>query len=276
MEAIKQYQVRGVPGRISRIKIDNRTIDYWAPATPTQHLLVAHDGQNVFDRNTSTHRGKTWEMAQSAIRVSHSLGITPPAIIAIWNSSTEKNPWGRALELSPQQIFQSGINAAADVSVPFEIEELNGDQYFVDIVQRYIPEISSQLKIAITPEKSAIIGSSMGALASLYGIGLYPNTFHTCLALSPHWTVSDETFVDALVERLPNPGTHKIWMSFGTKGIDRFYGPLQRYADEAMHRKGYAVGRDFATTVYPRTGHNEKSWARYLDDPMKFWLTTLL
>jgi len=32
--------------------------------------------------------------------------------------------------------------------------------------------------------------------------------------------------------------------------------------------------RDFETRVYKNSGHNERSWARYLDQPMKFWLET--
>ena len=83
MELIKRYQVRGVPGEVSRVNFAGRTVDYWIPRGTTQHLLIAHDGQNVFDGKTSTHRRSTWEMAQSAIRVSEQLGITPPAIIAV-------------------------------------------------------------------------------------------------------------------------------------------------------------------------------------------------
>ena len=83
MKAIKQFQVRGIPGEVSRISIGDRIVDYWAPKTPTDTLLIAHDGQNVFDGNTSTHRRKTWEMGQSVNRVSAELGLTPPAVIAI-------------------------------------------------------------------------------------------------------------------------------------------------------------------------------------------------
>lgn len=96
MELIKRYQVRGVSGEVSRVQIEGRTVDYWIPKSASQHLLIAHDGQNVFDGKTSTHRRSTWEMAQSASRVSEHLGITPPAIIAIFHSGSKKDPHGRA------------------------------------------------------------------------------------------------------------------------------------------------------------------------------------
>ena len=93
MKAIKQFQVRGIPGQVSRISIGDRIIDYWAPKTPTDSLLLAHDGQNVFDGKTSTHRRKTWEIGQSVNRVSAELGNTPPAVIAIWNGNTKADPY---------------------------------------------------------------------------------------------------------------------------------------------------------------------------------------
>ena len=75
MELIKRYQIRGVSGEVSRVQMHGRIVDYWIPKTTTGHLLIAHDGQNVFDGKTSTHRRSTWEMAQSAIRVSEQLEI---------------------------------------------------------------------------------------------------------------------------------------------------------------------------------------------------------
>lgn len=101
MELVKRYQIRGVPGEVSRFDFDGRTVELWAPQEPSSHLLIAHDGQNVFDGKTATHRGKTWEMAQHAFKVSHEFGITPPVIIAVWHGSTKADPMGRAKDLSP-------------------------------------------------------------------------------------------------------------------------------------------------------------------------------
>jgi hypothetical protein len=101
MELVKRYQIRGVPGEVSRFDFDGRTVELWAPQEPSSHLLIAHDGQNVFDGKTSTFRGKTWEMAQHGFKVSHEFGITPPVIIAVWHGSTKADPMGRAKDLSP-------------------------------------------------------------------------------------------------------------------------------------------------------------------------------
>ena len=49
MQEIKRFQVRGVPGEVTRLKFGARTVDYWKPHKGSDKLLIAHDGQNVFD-----------------------------------------------------------------------------------------------------------------------------------------------------------------------------------------------------------------------------------
>ena len=83
MHEIKRYQIRGVPGEVVRTRFGDRTVDYWTPRGGSEHLLIAHDGQNIFDGTTSTHRGQTWKLAQSAIQVAHEAGVKPPTIIAV-------------------------------------------------------------------------------------------------------------------------------------------------------------------------------------------------
>ena len=127
--------------------------------------------------------------------------------------------------------------------------------------------------LVVTNSFDLIIGSSMGGLATLYALSLHPEKFTTALSLSPHWILSDEKFVEKMIAAIPDPGSHKVWMSIGTKGLDSDYLPLHRLADQAIIKKGYNRS-DFVSKVYKRSGHNERSWARYLDEPMSFWLTS--
>jgi predicted alpha/beta superfamily hydrolase len=113
----------------------------------------------------------------------------------------------------------------------------------------------------------------MGGLASLYALSKRPDFFSTALALSPHWLAGEEPLVDAIISALPPPGAHKIWMSHGTGGHDAEYGPFQKRADQKMRAAGWQDEKDFITRIYNRTGHNEKSWAKYLSDPLLFWLS---
>ena len=275
MKAIKQFQVRGIPGEVVRISIGDRIIDYWAPKGPTDTLLIAHDGQNIFDGKTSTHRRRTWEVGQSVNRISAEIGSTPPAVIAIWNGNSKANPWARVKELAPEKVLRGGVKVIISDVIPVTVDELYGDQYLDEIFSTIVPAIADNLEIERTPEKTAMIGSSMGGLSTLYAADQHRDMFHTALALSTHWILGGDPLVDALIGNLPDPRKHKIYMSHGTKGHDAHYGPHQKRADQLMLGKGYREGSDFLTKVHVRTGHNEKSWASYIDEPISFWLENL-
>lgn len=277
MEKIKRFQIRGVPGEVERVAFGDRIVDYWSPANPT-HVLIAHDGQNVFDKNTATRR-QTWQMAQSAHRVFTRNGFQPPLIIAVFHSGHRNNYWGRAKDLTPPQPFKEGVEpiVAARGLFPknreeLSVDDLHGDEYLAHITDVITPEISQKF-LERQPKNTAIIGSSMGGLASLYALGRRPDFFSTGLALSPHWIIGEKPLAEWLINALPEPGAHQVWMSRGTKGLDAHYGPTQDYANELMKNRHYRIGKDFLSHIFPRTGHNERSWASYLDQVMEFWLT---
>jgi enterochelin esterase-like enzyme len=110
----------------------------------------------------------------------------------------------------------------------------------------------------------------MGGLATLYAAITHPEKFTTALALSTHWIISDQEFARKMIEALPI--THKVWMSRGNKGLDAEYPPLQDFVDQLMVARGF--GNRYMTKAYNRSGHNERSWAKYLHEPLRFWLNT--
>jgi enterochelin esterase-like enzyme len=265
MQEIKRFQIRGVPGEVVRTLFGDRIVDYWRPRGGSEHLLIAHDGQNVFDGTTSTHRRQTWKMAQAAIDVANEQGVKPPTIIAIWHSSTKENPWGRAKDLAPENFFTKDTYIDPRWAINDPTVVLNSNSYLNQIFTEFVPSIYG----AHSPEKTAVIGSSMGGLATLYAAIQHPDKFATALALSPHWIISDENFARSMVEALPL--THKIWMSRGDKGLDKEYPPLQNFVDSLMRKRGFTT--NFESKVYKRSGHNERSWAKYLHEPLRFWLS---
>ena len=97
------------------------------------------------------------------------------------------------------------------------------------------------------------------------------NRFATAMALSPHWPFGANPLVEKTIQSLPKPGLFKVWMSRGTKGLDAEYAPFQLFADRLMFEQGYQH-HNFVSKVYKRSGHNERSWAKYLDQPLRFWL----
>ncbi len=267
MQEIKRYQVRGLTGYVNRIAINGRIVDYWGPKEGSDRLLIAHDGQNIFDRRTATFI-YTWKLAQTAIRVAKESGKNPPLIIGVFHSSNKTDPQGRAKDLCPEDPFRAGMNSLAEPS--FAKDELRGNQYLSQIFEEIVPTISLRAKVEVSPEKSAMIGSSMGGLATLYAMVKHNQHFQTALALSPHWVLAGDPLVDWLTSRLPNRQENKVWMSRGTKGLDASYKTHQERADELMRKANWESR--FKTKVFHRTTHNERSWASYLDEPLRFWL----
>jgi predicted alpha/beta superfamily hydrolase len=268
MEQIKRFQVRGLPGWVNRVGFTGRIVDYWAPAGGSDHVLIAHDGQNIFDRRTATFI-YTWKLAQTAVRVARATGNKPPLVIGIFHSSSKEDPHGRAKDLAPEDPFREGMKTLNPPS--FAASELRGNSYLREIFEVITPEIAVRTKTNFEAEKTAMIGSSMGGLATLYALSKFNDRFHTALSLSPHWVLAGEPLVNYLVKNLPNRAEYRVWMSRGTKGLDASYLPYQNRADEMM--RDLSWGTRYRSKIYHRTTHNERSWASYVDEPLKFWLT---
>lgn len=267
MQPISHFQVRGVPGSVNTTNFQGRRVDFWSPRNPT-HLLIAHDGQNVFDPRSATRR-RTWKMAQTSIKVFEEHGLTPPAIIGVFHSSNKFDPHGRFKDLTPENPFRSNVPAPKDA--PFPISELRGNQYQELIADVIVPTITKEIQIEIPFENRAMVGSSMGGLATLNALTLRKELFKTALAFSPHWVIGGSLLVDEIFSNLPKPGQHKIWMSRGDKKLDASYKNDQDYADQLMLNAGW--GKSFKSTVYKGAGHNEGAWAKQLADALKFWLS---
>ena len=270
MERIKRFQVRGLSGAVERISFDGRTVDYWAPAGGSEHVLLAHDGQNIFDRRTATFV-YTWRLAQTAVRVATENGKKAPLVIGIFHSSTKDEPFGRAKDLCPEDAFHDGVKPLVTPTIP--IDALRGNTYLSQIFDEILPSISALTTTDYSRERTAMIGSSMGGLATLYAATKYSHKFTTALALSTHWPLAGDSLVEWLLPRISPENNFKVWMSRGTKGLDSTYPPFQNRADRLMVDLGWDSS-NFQSKVFHRTTHNERSWASYVDEPLRFWLNT--
>ena len=266
MQEISHFQIRGVSGQVHRVNISGRTVDYWSPKNPT-HLLIAHDGQNVFDPRTSTKRF-TWRMAQNATNVFREFGYTAPAIIGVFHSSNKEDPYGRHKDLTPQKPFLNGVKPLIQSTI--NLDDLRGDEYQRLIAQEIVPAIQKELDISIPFENRAMIGSSMGGLATLSALSLRPDLFRTALAFSTHWVIGGKPLVESLLHALPKPGDHKVWMSRGDRKLDSTYKEDQEHADAIMHQLGWR--NNYKSVLYKKAAHNERAWSKQVDDAFRFWL----
>ncbi|MFM8628117.1 MAG: alpha/beta hydrolase [Candidatus Nanopelagicus sp.] len=274
VEISKQFQLRGVPGLVNTTYFGQRRVDFWAPDEPTEHMLIAHDGQNIFDRKSATFRS-TWRLAQSAYRLFTDKNLPAPLIIAVFHSGSKSDPNGRGKELTPQASFEAGVKAAQENISPqnrLDVAQLRGDDYQREIAETIIPEVTALVGHQVVPNKTAMIGASMGGLATLYGLIKYPNLYSTGLALSPHWILGNQPLVVDLINRLPKNQGHKIWMSRGTSGLDAKYESCQIVADQLMLETGWQLNKNFKSEIFDRASHNERAWAKQVPEVLEFWV----
>lgn len=266
---LRTFEIRGVKSPVQRARIGSRTVDYWAPKG-SQHLIVTHDGQNIFDRRTST-RGFTWRLAQQASEVFAEFSLKPPTIIAVFHSNGDPEPHGRSLDLTPERFFRDGMPVLSKIPDGVTLDQLRGDWYLDEIFSSILPAVLGRIDAEFPFERRAMLGASMGGLATLYEMGRNPGRYSTALAYSPHWVLGGDALVEAIVDQLPAPGSHRVWMSRGTRKLDREYEPHQDLADRLMAQRGWSK-RNFQSRVYRGAGHNERAWAKQVEDGMRFWL----
>ncbi len=151
------------------------------------------------------------------------------------------------------------------------------------------PRIDRQFRVKSDRANTAIMGSSMGALISLYAIDEYPQVFGGAGMVSTHWplflpadggkAITDEEYevVSSAFERylapaLPNPKTHRLYFDHGSETLDAIYARYQKRIDAIVAKRGYRQGVNWISRNFPGQAHNEKSWASRVEIPLRFLL----
>ena len=275
MRALKLQRNHLAGGRLETHTIHKHRVDVWVPGdlNPETPVLVMHDGKNLFMPEFSTF-GATWGLLDAlrpdARGYRRIRGDRTPMIIGVWqiDDSTRIN------ELGPQSLVDKNpeiLDMLPDAMKPASRVMLS-DAYQALIVEEILPFLAKRHGLELDNNRTAIAGSSMGGLASLYGLAKYPEVYGTALAYSTHWPFGMQLAVDGLAELLPAAGKSRIWTDCGTIELDALYPPLHEKFVALMRAKGYTQDEQFIGAVYPNTGHSETWWAGRVEHPINWWL----
>ena len=209
--------------------------------------------------------------------------MRPTIVVGIW--STAK----RLQEYVPSKAF-----ARLPQSYSARVEKLYGggplsDGYLKFIVDELRPMINRRFRVLTDRDDTAIMGSSMGALISLYAIDEYPDVFGAAGMVSTHWPLfvpqkqgdklNDEefsavsgAFTGYLKAELAVPRAHRLYFDHGTETLDAEYARYQDRVDRVVEAKGYVQNKNWLTVNYPGQAHNEVSWASRVEIPLRFLL----
>jgi predicted alpha/beta superfamily hydrolase len=162
-------------------------------------------------------------------------------IVAIWNTPdriAEYMP-RKALSRDRDGDVPSGVAGGGPIKRP-----ILSDSYLRFIVEELKPFIDGAYRTRLGREDTFIMGSSMGALISLYAVLEYPLVFGGAACISTHWPAGDSAMVPYLARVLPRPGRHRFYFDHGTATLDSLYPPLQATVDQSMRAAGYVAGVD--------------------------------
>ncbi len=271
-------------GRIERLSnfpselVDARNIDVWMPDdySPARRyrVIYMHDGQTLFSGKTSGS-GESWRVADTVAKLTGQGKLPTLIVVGIWSNGRYRDSEyfpQKALALLPLDIRKALITKKL-ARLP------RADRYLRFIVEELKPAIDRRFATRPGRDDTVIMGSSMGAIISLYAISEYPQVFGGAGCLSTHWvgdrdhdtSIPLATF-EYLREHIPEPAGHRIYMDHGTAGLDASYGVHQQLFDLMMAEKGYD-DRNYQSRVFPGAGHDEHAWADRLDIPLKFLAT---
>jgi enterochelin esterase-like enzyme len=265
---------------------DPRRVVVWLPsgygATGQKYaVLYMHDGQNLFDTATAGY-GMEWQIDETLDRLIREKAVRPTIVVGIWNTPK------RLQEYVPSKAF-NGLppDYRQKVRALYGGDPLS-DNYLKFIVRELKPMIDRRFNVKTDRANTVMMGSSMGALISLYAIDEYPDLFGAAGMMSTHWPlviapdnkpISDaeyetvsSTFARYLSRALPDPATHKLYFDHGSETLDAVYARYQARVDAVVAKHGYRQWSNDLSLSFPGEKHNEISWASRVAVPLQFLL----
>ncbi len=286
-------------GSITRIAVNSENlggrviVDVWTPAgydseADTAYPVVyAHDGQNLFDA-TFTFAGVPWGVDKACSQLAAENDFVMPIVVGINNRGAEglrPNDYfpEKALDyISPDRKDDTFVYDTCD-------DNFLGDEEAAFVVKELKPLVDNMFNTAPGVSTTFAMGSSMGALASVYLMCEYPDVFGAAACLSTHWigslslnadyTMNDDevcarAILQYLGEHLPSDGNHRLYMDQGTKDWDAGYLKYEVIAREIARDNGYTE-ENSRLSVYDAkgAGHNEWYWQQRVKMPLRFLLS---
>jgi len=268
---------RNRPGELQLIRdfpatgLAPRNLSVWLPpgyARSKQRypVIYAQDGQNLFDPATA-FIGVDWGLDLAMGRLLAE-GVPPAIIVGIWNTPQ------RYREYDCEQVFATILSPDEQRGYRQEFGEPLGDSYLDFLVNELKPYIDRTYRTRQELAATFLLGSSMGAIISLYGICRHPEHFGAAACLSTHWPTCRGMFPAYLSGHPLDPSRSRLYFDHGSEGLEAEYRPYQQQVDRLLQRQGYAADSCQSLT-FAGADHSERSWRQRADAPLRFLLQPL-
>ena len=233
-----------------------RGVQVWLPPNyerDTQRrypVLYLHDGQNVFDAAAA---GAEWQVDETAQRLTVDGQVQPMIIVAVNNTARRIDEY-TATAMSRDGHTQGGQAAA----------------YARYLIEQLKPAIDARYRTLPDAAHTAVGGSSLGGIMSLWLAVHHGDVFGTALVVSPSlWW--DDQFPIRDTRKTPLPMSQarpRLWLDMGTgEGADAIKQLRQLRA--VLYARGWASA-DIGYLEAQGATHDEASWAARVEPMLRF------
>ncbi len=288
-ESYRKIDSEMIQGSINRIDsfpskyIIPRTVDVWLPDNYSKNkkysVIYMHDGQMLFDSKITWNK-QEWMVDEVISKLNSENKIQDIIVVAIWNIPNQRHT-----DLFPKKPIQKLseekqkyiVDNANRLGYNFKIDSINSDNYLKFIVKELKPYIDKNYPVYTNAQNTAIMGSSMGGLISMYAICEYPKIFGKAACLSTHWigfrdfenNPIPENFFNYLNNKIPKSKTHKIYFDYGTETLDASYLKYECRVDEILKSNKYTP-ENYKNLKFEGENHSEASWQKRINIPIEF------
>jgi predicted alpha/beta superfamily hydrolase len=212
-------------------------------------VLYLHDGQNLFDPETSFIKGNYWRVGETADALIAAGEVEPLVIVGIYNAGAK-----RVNEYTPLEDRRLGGGQA--------------DAYGQMLVEELRPFVAHHYRTLAGAHNCGMGGSSLGGLVTLYLGMRYPDVFGKLAVFSPSVWWRDRVILRYVEQIRENTG-QRIWLDIGTHEGRRAM-PDVRALKRMLIRKGWRKGLDLEYREIQHGQHSEYAWAERVGPMLKF------
>ncbi len=218
-------------------------------------VLYMHDGQNIFD--DSTANGSEWHVDEIAEYLINNGQIQPVIIVGVYTIPQE-----RIDEYTPtSRLTAVGVGRTRN-------QGGKGNLYGQMLMEEVKPFIDRTYRVLPDAANTAIGGSSLGGLISLYLGMKNPAVFGKLLVVSPSvWWDNNYILNEMMARTTKFPA--KVWLDMGTnEGGEALEGA--RNLRQTFTTLGWKLGDDFQYMEAFDGRHDEASWAARVEPMLRF------
>lgn len=252
--AIRPGRLEHIPGFASAILGNSRDITVYLPPGYDDSqdrrypVLYMHDGQNLFESHRAFIPGQHWKLAEAANEVIGNRLAAPMLIVGIDNGGSD-----RIDEYTPVRDEERNAGGRAGDHARMLLEEIKP---MIDAKYRTLPD----------RDNSAIGGSSLGGLVSLWLALNHSHAFGRAAVISPSvWWKGRAVLQE--VESFD--GEHpRLWLDIGGReGAEALTDA--RLLHERLRAKGWN-DENFRFYEDRRADHSERAWSARVGKALEF------